>query len=224
MTTMSREPLRAFVVSAGLVGVLVLPGLSAPAATRPEAGKVFESRAEAVATLGYGSSRIVFATPVGYEDGVALYQIVRHGEYVAAYARVHAASRADAFSVVFVQGREVRVPNEGVVEAGDAEVPLAWCVPDGGWDDTLAQNSCCSGVAVSGSTKCFNAADFGTTWKSCIQVCGTRLVGGCVPSGGTDDTLGLTSCCSGSAVPGSTHCLDPRDFGTTWKSCVQTCQ
>ena len=98
-----------------------------------------------------------------------------------------------------------------------------WCVPDGGFDDTLYLTSCCSGVAVSGTTVCANAADYGTTWASCNHVCGTVLVQGCVPSGGTDDTLGNTSCCSGQAIPGSTHCLDPRDYGTTWTSCVQTC-
>jgi hypothetical protein len=25
-------------------------------------------------------------------------------------------------------------------------------------------------------------------------------------------------------VPGSTWCLNPADYGTTWKSCVQKCQ
>jgi hypothetical protein len=100
----------------------------------------------------------------------------------------------------------------------------SWCVPDGGWDDTLSQTACCSGVAVQGSTWCFNPADYGTTWKTCVQVCGSKLVNGCVPSGGIDDVLGLTTCCSGAAVPGSTHCLNPADYGTTWKSCVHTCQ
>ncbi len=186
--------------------------------------KTYDTRAQAAAALGYTSSRLAFATPTGYEDGIAVYQFVRHGEYVASYARVRAASRSEAYSVVFLNGREVRVPNEGLIEEGEMEAPTAWCVPSGSWDDTLSQNGCCSFTAVSGSTKCFNSADYGTTWASCIHVCGTALVGGCVPSGGIDDTLGLTTCCSGSAVGGSTHCLDPRDYGTTWKSCVQTCQ
>ena len=98
------------------------------------------------------------------------------------------------------------------------------CIPDGGVDDTLGVTSCCSGFAVSGSTVCTNPADFGTTWASCQQVCGTAPVNGCIPSGGWDDTLFNTSCCSGQAVPGSTWCLNPNDFGTTWKSCVQQCR
>ncbi|HET9625812.1 MAG TPA: hypothetical protein VFP84_30825 [Kofleriaceae bacterium] len=98
------------------------------------------------------------------------------------------------------------------------------CIPDGGFDDVLGQTSCCSGFAVAGSTVCINPADFGTTWASCSQVCGTAPVNGCIPSGGWDDTLGNTTCCSGQAVPGSTRCLDPSDFGTDFKSCVQQCR
>lgn len=98
------------------------------------------------------------------------------------------------------------------------------CIPDGGIDDTLSVTSCCSGYAVNGSTVCTNPADYGTTWASCNHVCGTAPVGGCIPSGGIDDTLTSTSCCSGSAVSGSTWCLNPADWGTTWASCVQVCQ
>jgi eukaryotic-like serine/threonine-protein kinase len=98
-----------------------------------------------------------------------------------------------------------------------------WCVPDGGVDDTLTRTSCCSGTAIAGTTVCLDRRDRGTTWTSCLQFCGTRLVGGCVPAGGVDDTLAGTACCSGRSVPGSTRCLDPADYGTTWKSCVQTC-
>jgi hypothetical protein len=98
------------------------------------------------------------------------------------------------------------------------------CIPDGGVDDTLYATNCCSGMAVSGSTYCSNPADWGTTWASCSQICGTVPVNGCIPSGGIDDTLNSTSCCSGSAVPGSTWCLNPADYGTTWRTCVQTCQ
>ena len=98
------------------------------------------------------------------------------------------------------------------------------CVPDGGSDDTLGQTSCCSGVAVNNSTYCSNPADWGTTWASCNHICGTQLVNGCVPSGGVDDTLSSTSCCSGAAVPGSTWCLDPADYGDDWKTCAQICQ
>lgn len=94
------------------------------------------------------------------------------------------------------------------------------CVPDGGVDDALSNTSCCSGVAVQGSTVCQNASDLTT----CRQICGTPLVGGCVPSGGIDDIKTLTSCCSGASVPGSAWCLDPADYGTDWISCTQICQ
>lgn len=45
----------------------------------------------------------------------------------------------------------------------------------------------------------------------------------CVPDGSWDDTLYQTDCCSGLAVPGSTYCLNPSDYGTTWASCFQIC-
>lgn len=45
----------------------------------------------------------------------------------------------------------------------------------------------------------------------------------CIPNGGVDDTLYRTHCCSGYAVPGSTWCEDPADWGTTWESCYQIC-
>ncbi len=125
----------------------------------------------------------------------------------------------------------------GVDPAGDQQVPgvnpelttssseqaVTSCAPDGSVDDTLGMWSCCSGFAVSGSTVCAKPSDFGTTWASCRHVCGTAPVSGCIPSGGWDDTLSNTRCCSGQAVSGSTWCLDPRDWGTTWKSCVQRC-
>ena len=98
------------------------------------------------------------------------------------------------------------------------------CVPDGSVDDTLGMWSCCSGYAVTGSTVCTRPTDYGSTWTSCRHVCGTAPVNGCIPSGGWDDTLSINRCCSGSAVPGSTWCLDPADYGTDWKSCVQKCQ
>lgn len=104
-----------------------------------------------------------------------------------------------------------------------SELTAPSCIADGGIDDTLTRTSCCSGVAVSGSTVCAVAADRNTTWTSCSHICGTPLVNGCVPSGGVDDVLFLTSCCSFQAVPGSTWCLDPADSGTDWASCVQTC-
>lgn len=115
--------------------------------------------------------------------------------------------------------------DQELVDAGyfDAAAAVAaCCIPDGSVDDTLGMWSCCSGFAVSGSTVCTRPADFGTTWTSCRHVCGTRPVSGCIPAGGWDDTLSITSCC-GPAVTGSTWCLDPADYGTDWKSCVQKC-
>ena len=45
----------------------------------------------------------------------------------------------------------------------------------------------------------------------------------CIPDGGTDDTLRYTDCCSGYAVPNSTWCDNPADWGTTWESCHHIC-
>lgn len=98
------------------------------------------------------------------------------------------------------------------------------CIPDGGVDDVLGATSCCSGTAVAGSTYCSNPADWGNSWASCSQICGTPLVNGCVPSGGIDDILYNTACCSGGQVAGSEWCLDQADWGTDWATCVQTCQ
>lgn len=38
-----------------------------------------------------------------------------------------------------------------------------------------------------------------------------------------DDTLGETDCCGGQAIPGSTWCDDPDDYGTDWESCTHIC-
>jgi hypothetical protein len=102
--------------------------------------------------------------------------------------------------------------------------PTIACIPDGGVDDTLSNTSCCSGYAVSGSTVCANPSDYGTTWASCYHICASVPTGSCAPSGGVDDTLSNTSCCSGSAVSGSTRCLNPADYNNGWASCIHTCQ
>lgn len=57
---------------------------------------------------------------------------------------------------------------------------------------------------------------------SCMDWCENQPPS-CVPSGGIDDTLYQTDCCSGQAVPGSTTCANPADYGTTWASCSHTC-
>ncbi len=99
-----------------------------------------------------------------------------------------------------------------------AETPA--CIPDGGVDDSLGSTSCCSGLAVNGSSFCVNPSDLTT----CQQICATQPVGGCIPSGGVDDVLSQTSCCSGAAVAGSTWCLNPANWANGWQGCVQTCQ
>jgi hypothetical protein len=55
------------------------------------------------------------------------------------------------------------------------------------------------------------------------QVCYEAHCRTCVLPGDQDDVLYQTDCCSGVAVPGSTYCNDPADWGTTWASCYQTC-
>jgi hypothetical protein len=45
----------------------------------------------------------------------------------------------------------------------------------------------------------------------------------CIASGGIDDVLFNTSCCSGAAVPGSTCCIYQADWGGSWRSCSQIC-
>lgn len=52
-----------------------------------------------------------------------------------------------------------------------ASVPAGSCAPGGGVDDTNSTTSCCSGAAVSGSTRCLNPADYGSGWATCIHTC-----------------------------------------------------
>jgi len=94
------------------------------------------------------------------------------------------------------------------------------CIPDGSVDDSLGNTSCCSGLAVNGSSFCVNPSDSST----CYQICATQPTGSCIPSGGVDDVLNQTSCCSGAAVPGSTWCINPANWNNGWQGCIQTCQ
>jgi len=55
------------------------------------------------------------------------------------------------------------------------------------------------------------------------QVCYEGRCRTCILPGDVDDVLYATNCCSGAAVPGSTFCNDPADYGTTWASCYQIC-
>lgn len=124
-----------------------------------------------------------------------------------------------------VEERSLEPDDEAALQCAQSRYPAAAeCVPSGSVDDTLYETGCCSGYAVHGSTVCDDPADYGGTWESCNHICGTRPVNGCIPSGGIDDTLYSTRCCSGAAVPGSTWCLDPADFGGDWSSCIQVCQ
>jgi hypothetical protein len=45
----------------------------------------------------------------------------------------------------------------------------------------------------------------------------------CIPSGGVDDILGNTDCCSGTSVSGSGCCIYQEDWGGSWASCSQIC-
>lgn len=101
--------------------------------------------------------------------------------------------------------------------------PSSTCIPSGGVDDVLYDTHCCNWGPVATPYYCIDSGDYGTTWDSCYQVCGTPEVNGCIPSGGVDDVLYVTHCCSGQIVPNSYRCLDPADYGTDWTTCIQTC-
>jgi hypothetical protein len=90
--------------------------------------------------------------------------------------------------------------------------PTTSCIPDGGVTD--GSSSCCSGYTFGSYTN----AD-GT-----FSICASVPAGGCAASGGVDDTNSTTSCCSGSAVSGSTRCLNPADYNNGWATCIHTCQ
>jgi eukaryotic-like serine/threonine-protein kinase len=97
------------------------------------------------------------------------------------------------------------------------------CVPDGGFAEPF-RRPCCSGVIAGGTTFCSDPYDWGSTWRTCRHICGSRLVNGCVPSGGVTDIFGLTDCCSGASVNLSTRCLNFADSGVTERTCVYTCR
>src|SRR6185436_19348481 len=45
----------------------------------------------------------------------------------------------------------------------------------------------------------------------------------CVPANGVDDTNGVTGCCTGMAMSGTTVCLNPADYNNGWASCSHIC-
>lgn len=128
---------------------------------------------------------------------------------------------ASAQSLLAAPGRVRSEPNHPELLRADRATKPA-CVPDGGFAKLL-QEPCCSGLGIPGTVVCTQPDDWGSTWASCRHVCGSRLVEGCVPSGGITDTLALTDCCSGKSVSGTTRCLQPADADTTWRTCVLTC-
>lgn len=52
-----------------------------------------------------------------------------------------------------------------------ASVPPGGCAAAGGVDDTNFTTNCCSGAAVSGSTRCLNPNDYSNGWATCIHTC-----------------------------------------------------
>ena len=133
------------------------------------------------------------------------------------------AAKAQSLLLQAQQAGEIHRPKTPALPlVPDSSRAVGACVPDGGFAETLKQ-SCCSGVIAGGTTVCRDPFQWGKLWRTCRHVCGTRLVNGCVPSGGVTDTLRLTDCCSGTAVKGSTRCLSPADEGTTWRTCMNTC-
>jgi tetratricopeptide (TPR) repeat protein len=121
------------------------------------------------------------------------------------------------------QAGEIRRPASPALRAvPDSSQTAGACVPDGGFAEVL-KTSCCSGVVVDGTTVCSNPEEWGGAWRDCRQVCGSRLVNGCVPPGAVDDVLEMTDCCSGVSVNNSFRCLNPADAYTTWRTCVHTC-
>lgn len=89
--------------------------------------------------------------------------------------------------------------------------PTTSCIPDGGVTD--GSIACCSGYTFGSYTN-----SDGT-----FSICASVGAGGCAGGGGVDDTWSSTSCCSGSAVSGSTRCLNPADYNNGWATCIHTC-
>lgn len=110
-------------------------------------------------------------------------------------------------------GRSLESDDKSALQCSQSTYPPATsCIPDGGVTD--GSIACCSGHTF-GS---FTNSD-GT-----FSICASVAPGGCAASGGVDDTLSTTSCCSGVAVSGSTRCLNPADYNNGWATCIQTCQ
>ena len=108
--------------------------------------------------------------------------------------------------------RSLETDDKSAIQCSQSVYPPATsCIPDGGVTDGSV--GCCSGVTFGSYTNV----------DGTFSICASVAAGGCAPSGGVDDTLSTTSCCSGSAVSGSTRCLNPADYANGWATCIHTC-
>lgn len=94
----------------------------------------------------------------------------------------------------------------------------------------LAQADYCSEICQNERQECMASQcptmvyceECEAVYSNCMSSC-QNPDPGCIQSGSIDDTLDQTHCCSGQAEPGSTYCINPADFGTTWASCSHIC-
>ncbi len=108
--------------------------------------------------------------------------------------------------------RSLEADDKSAIQCSQSVYPPATsCIPAGGVTDGSV--GCCSGITFGSYT----------TVDGTFSICASVAPGNCAPSGGVDDTLSTTSCCSGSAVSGSTRCLNPADYGSGWATCIHTC-
>lgn len=108
--------------------------------------------------------------------------------------------------------RSLETDDKSAIQCSQSHYPPSIsCIPDGGVTD--GSIGCCSGYTFGSYTN-----SDGT-----FQICASVPAGGCAAAGGVDDTWSSTSCCSGSAVSGSTRCLNPADYNNGWATCIHTC-
>jgi len=108
--------------------------------------------------------------------------------------------------------RSLEADDKSAIQCSQSRYPpTTSCIPDGGVTD--GSIGCCSGYTFGSYTN-----SDGT-----FSICASVGPGGCAAAGGVDDTLSTTSCCSGSAVSGSTRCLNPNDYSNGWATCIHTC-
>jgi hypothetical protein len=116
------------------------------------------------------------------------------------------------FSTGSTSQRSLESDDKSAIQCSQSTYPpTTSCIPDGGVTD--GSLSCCSGYTFGSYTN-----SDGT-----FSICASVGAGGCAAAGGVDDTNSSTSCCSGSAVSGSTRCLNPADYSNGWATCIHTC-